>query len=200
MTFFAHRPARGLFAVAAFGLLLALAATVSSQPARAQAGFAQVCGKYADTAVSQDQQNRRRDCGYNGKHWSSNRGDHIRWCESVFADRKSLRKQTEERDQMLERCDRGGKSGKSGKNNDGGGGIIGGDAVGGGDIGRRCSTYADNAVKQSRAARKNRCGFDGARWSTDRAYHLRWCQDVGGNKKMLQEQTQERRLQLSKCR
>ena len=39
----------------------------------------------------------------------------------------------------------------------------------------RCDQYAELAVAQFDAAQLSNCGFSGARWSGNLAYHAKWC-------------------------
>ena len=63
------------------------------------------CDQYAKTAVSQNQENIRRRCGYTGARWSNNYQGHYDWCKRVskaFAD-----SETKAREDGLIKC-RGG--------------------------------------------------------------------------------------------
>ena len=60
------------------------------------------CNKYAQNAVSQNQQNQRMQCGLSGLAWNSDYGAHFAWC--LIASSSDVRKETAKRSQALTGC------------------------------------------------------------------------------------------------
>jgi hypothetical protein len=73
---------------------------------------------------------------------------------------------------------------------------------------RRCSNYSDEAVRIANeaasynfpwdfSAPKNRCGFEGPAWGTDRAAHFQWC--MGANSEVVDAEAASRREWIGRC-
>lgn len=119
------------------------------------------CQQYAETAVAQQQDNQKRQCGFQGGRWSADYAGHFAWCRqvpSVLAERETLSRTQALRNE----CRSGGSPG-------------GGEQS---DKHRRCQQYAENAVTQHRENIRRQCGYQGGRWSTDYTGHFEWCLQV----------------------
>lgn len=180
------------------GFAIAAIVVSATQPASA-ASTDERCRNYASKAVEQNAQNIEQKCRYTGKHWSDSRQSHVSWCLSVGGKAGVLKEQHQERDIALRKCRGGGGGGGSndrtreaeGNKNS---------SNSGGDIDNRCRNYAQQAVKQSKAAIKNKCGFGGDRWSENGQYHAKWCKSVGGNVGTIKAQNRERAQMLKNCK
>jgi hypothetical protein len=60
------------------------------------------CSGYAGTAVEQNRDNIRFECGYNGPRWNANRKGQEQWCLTVSG--KVSDQENEIRDKMLQQC------------------------------------------------------------------------------------------------
>jgi hypothetical protein len=109
----------------------------------------QTCDDYARIAVSQDEQNLRRQCGFTGSRWTSDYNAHYQWCTTVS--RESADSEIRAREDELRQCR---------------------------DRRSACDDYARIAVSQSKQNLKRQCGFTGSRWSSDYDAHYQWCGTV----------------------
>jgi hypothetical protein len=110
------------------------------------------CRDYVTRAVSQNDENLRRRCGFTGERWQSNRIAHFEWC--VDANEADRRAETRAREAQLDRCR----------------------AAGGGDVEEtECRDYAQEAVDAGRENIRLSCGQDGERWGTVYTRHYNWC-------------------------
>jgi hypothetical protein len=109
------------------------------------------CRDYATGAVSQNDENLRRRCGFAGGRWQSNRSAHFNWCVSATeADRRS---ESRAREDLLVRC-----------------------RSGSGEVEEaECRDYAQEAVDAARENIRLSCGQDGERWGTIYTRHYNWC-------------------------
>ncbi len=152
------------------------------------------CRNYASKAVEHNASNKELKCGYRGNHWSDSRKHHAGWCTSVGAHVDSLREQHQEREIMLDKCRSGGKktrkTEKEGPRK----------TVDDEKITKRCRAYADKAVKQTAAAKRNKCGFNGDRWNDSKQYHAGWCRSVGARAGQLKAQSKERAQMIANCK
>ncbi len=114
------------------------------------------CKSYAKTAVSQQNDNQRRRCGFNGARWSTNYKGHYEWCMQVPQSTADNEDQARNRELKYE-CSA---------------------AVAQPDPRKRCNQYAKTAVSQQNDNQRRRCGFNGARWSTNYKGHYEWCMQV----------------------
>lgn len=109
------------------------------------------CRDYATRAVSQNDENLRRRCGFAGERWQSNRTAHFEWCLGVReADRVA---ENRTREDQLTRCRAGGEDVEE----------------------QACRDYAQEAVDAARQNIRLACGQDGDRWSTVYTRHYNWC-------------------------
>jgi hypothetical protein len=101
------RGMHGFVCVCSLSLLLLLWGCVATaqgprDSGRTYAYQGQACDDYARTAVSQDEQNRRRQCGLTGSRWSSDYSAHYQWCSTVPWE--SSDSETRTREDELRRC------------------------------------------------------------------------------------------------
>jgi hypothetical protein len=118
-----------------------------SGPTRTYRGH--TCDDYARTAVSQQEQNLRRRCGFTGSRWTSDYNAHYRWCTSVPWE--SADSEMRAREDELRQCK---------------------------DRRSMCDDYARTAVSQQEQNLRRRCGFTGSRWTSDYNAHYQWCTTV----------------------
>ncbi|MCP4932672.1 MAG: hypothetical protein GY927_00370 [bacterium] len=60
------------------------------------------CNAYAQSAVSQNQQNKRMNCRFSGSAWQNNSGAHLAWC--LIAPSSQVRAETRKRQRALAGC------------------------------------------------------------------------------------------------
>lgn len=60
------------------------------------------CDQYAKAAVSQNEENIRKKCGYRGDNWQSNYKNHFGWC--LGADKNTIEAQRRGRNEALLKC------------------------------------------------------------------------------------------------
>jgi hypothetical protein len=138
------------------------------------------CRLYAQTAVSQNEERRKRACGAvaaNDPKWVSNLDHHYKWCMQQSG-QQILDAGTNEREQFLAKtCQPKYEAGTT----------------------SRCVTYSTTAVAQQRYNVNRRCSFTGPEWSPDFNYHYKWC--MGGiPKAMTDAGTTYRKNAQEKCR
>jgi hypothetical protein len=107
------------------------------------------CHSYADQAVAYQRLNRQYRCGFRGTTWSSNRAGHYNWCIRVSPRARIAGHNVRVR--MLNRC-RGGVNRAA-----------------------ACRQYASLAVRQNLQNLRSRCGYRGARWTSNYRGHYGWC-------------------------
>lgn len=129
------------------------------------------CDRYARTAVTQNQENLRRNCGYRPPVWQSDYGNHYRWCLGVSQATANAGEQ--QRVDGLRRCRRQPQN-------------------------AFCDRYARTAVAQNQENQRRHCGNTGPRWQSNYQNHYRWCTGVSQSSANY-EQTQ-RRNSLNRCR
>lgn len=147
---------------------------LSADPAEAQ-GRRDFCDNYANEAVRAAEANERRNCGYEGPRWSSNRGAHFAWC--LIAPGQAEREADARREQLQE-CRQDRREEKVGKR-------------------ANCDTYAKIAVVQADANNKYDCGYRGGEWITEERPHFRWC--MRSRRDYLADEIRYRAVELQKC-
>ncbi len=130
------------------------------------------CQKYASTAVSQNRENQLRRCGYTGARWTGDYQGHYKWCMS--ASQSLADSETMARANALRQC-------KPQPNN-----------------GPRCQQYASTAVSQNQENLRRKCGYTGARWTSDYQGHFRWC--MAAPLDTASSETMARTDALNKCK
>jgi hypothetical protein len=123
------------------------------------------CDDYARMAVSQNEQNLRRQCGFTGSRWSSDYNAHYQWCTTVSGE--STDSEIRAREDELRQCR---------------------------DRRSSCDDYARTAVSQNEQNLRRRCGFAGSRWSSDYNAHYRWCTTVPWESADLETEAREDEL------
>ena len=118
------------------------------------------CAQYAKTAVSQNQANLERSCGFTGPRWSSDYNNHNIWCMRVAQGQADS--ETRQRADDLNRCAASQPEG---------GGAMSGPEV-------RCDQYARDAVASNEENLSRRCSFTGPVWSGNYNHHFEWCMRV----------------------
>jgi len=136
-----------------------------------------ICKNYAKRAVDQQKENLRRRCGLRGRKWSNNSRGHYNWCRGVASG--VAWGETLNRMNALGLCRPGGGGG------------------GGSAINKRCSRYAETAVRQNLTNRRNNCGYSGNRWTSNRSGHYNWCRGV--NPSVASSETLARGRELKRC-
>ncbi|MCP5266926.1 MAG: hypothetical protein H6934_12490 [Burkholderiaceae bacterium] len=128
---------------------LALAVSTALVGAVHPQGSQRFCTDYASSAVSQNRENIAKRCGFGGARWTSDYNGHRNWC--LRASSAQANAERNARTQSLRQC---------------------------GSSTSFCESYARSAVEQARQSQQRRCGFSGARWTTDYRGHLDWCKRV----------------------
>ena len=116
------------------------------------------CDQYAKTAVSQNDENLRKGCGYRGARWHSNYESHLRWCRSVSQNEADAA--IDARTNALVECPEKGKKRRRGRS-------------------ARCEHYAQIAISQNQENIRRGCGYAGDLWHDDYKAHYRYCRQVG---------------------
>lgn len=111
------------------------------------------CNIYADTAVIQNQQQAKNNCGLQPPVWSDDRASHYDWCMRVSSADAETGNQM--RVNGLMSC------------------LPRGEIVFGQN--RDCTVYAIQAINQEKENADNGCGLKGPEWSADPFYHYNWC-------------------------
>lgn len=130
----------------------------------------QFCARYARMAVTQNQQNIQRRCGYTGPVWQSDYGNHYRWCLTVSAATANAEEQR--RVNGLNRCRQKPQN-------------------------AFCARYASTAVDQNQENIRRRCGKSGPRWQSNYNNHYRWCTTTSQGSANYEET--QRRNALNRC-
>jgi hypothetical protein len=169
------------------GALFGLAAISALAPAHAQGGREQFCRDYADDAVEQAEQNRRRRCGFTGPRWGGNEEGHFLWC--TFNPREA-ESENRVRNDLLRQCAAGDdddddrpRPGGPGRNSEG--------------KRANCDTYARIAVVQAEANEKYGCRYRGGEWSPNTRGHFEWC--LRNKREFLLDELRYRAVELQKC-
>jgi hypothetical protein len=129
-----------------------------------------VCTNYAKTAVLQQEQNQKYNCGFSGPEWNSDFNYHKRWCVGTNVTPNLIDKETAKRVDKLMGCN---------------------NAVYPAGADKWCSTYSIIAIGQNAANISNQFGLSGPEWNSNYAYHYKWCvgaprsaSESGMNKRM----------------
>lgn len=136
---------------------------------------AEACRDYAEEAVSQIADARRRNCGFSGARWQGGYNVHYNWCMS--ARRGEREAESRARTDELRRCRSGDSEG---------------------DRAEACGDYSRQSMAQIREARRLGCGFTGARWQPSTTAHYEWCMTVRRADREAELRTRER--SLDRCR
>ena len=133
------------------------------------------CRDYATKAISQNDENLRKRCGYTGESWQSNRRVHFDYCMSVSS--SQARREQEARNKSLNECE----------------------ATGGGDPDETdCRDYAEKAVASAKEAERLGCGYSGDRWTRVYTRHYNWCRLAGRRDRI--SEAKARDGDLAQCR
>jgi hypothetical protein len=125
------------------------------------------CAQYAKTAISQNQQNMEKACGFTGPAWSSDYNHHNSWCLRVPKEQADAG--TKQRvDDLTNRCAAAQPSQPQG------GGAMSGPGI-------RCEQYARDAIARNEENISKGCGFGGPAWSGNYSHHYDWCMRVPRN-------------------
>jgi len=131
------------------------------------------CQKYASTAVSQNQENLAKKCGFTGTSWSSDYKGHYDWC--FTAPQNLADSETRARADALKQC----KPVQANR-------------------GPACQKYASTAVSQNQQNIAKKCGYGGGRWTPDHQGHYTWCLSV--QQSVADSETQARADALKQCK
>jgi hypothetical protein len=134
------------------------------------------CGNYAQTAVDQNVENLRLNCGFRGARWQSDFRRHRNWCRGVNV--AATRGETNARNRQLQQCRVAQQPQPQPQR-------------------RGCGRYADTAIEQFQKNVALRCGFNNHRWNDDRRAHRNWCRTV--NRAQTRSETQRRDEMLRQC-
>ncbi|MDD3846396.1 MAG: hypothetical protein PHC90_08545 [Syntrophorhabdaceae bacterium] len=137
-----------------------------------QANRGPLCQQYARTAVSQNQQNLNKKCGYAGARWTGDYQGHYKWClgnQQSVAD-----SETRARADALRQC----QANQANR-------------------GPLCQKYASTAVSQNQQNLAKKCGYKGARWTGDYQGHYKWC--LGNQQSVADSETKVRADELNRC-
>ncbi|HOW54066.1 MAG TPA: hypothetical protein PLR60_05355, partial [Syntrophorhabdaceae bacterium] len=129
------------------------------------------CRQYANTAVSHNQENIKRKCGFTGTRWTSDYKGHYDWC--FTAPQNLADSETQARANELQQC-------ASRPNH-----------------GPRCQQYASTAVSQNQENLRRNCGFTGGRWTNEYQGHYNWCLAV--QQSVADAETNARANDLRQC-
>ena len=130
------------------------------------------CQQYARTAVSQNQENLRRRCGFTGTRWTNEYKGHYDWC--FTAPQNLADAETKARADALRQCQSRPSHGP------------------------RCQQYARTAVSQNQENMRRGCGFTGARWTNEYQGHYNWC--LAAQQSLADAETKARADALRQCK
>lgn len=131
------------------------------------------CKEYAQTAVTQHEENLRSGCGFTDPRWHTDYTAHYEWC--LHAPEDEGVRENQGRQEMLARCASSGTSGKEAE----------------------CSAYAQTAVAQYHASRTSHCNLTDPRWHDDYEAHFHYCLD--SPTEMSARENQDRQQLLDNC-
>lgn len=117
----------------------------------------EACRNYSNAAIRAFNESERLECGFSGPRWTGSRRAHTDWCLSATPDQRAAEQRGRDRDLQRCRASTGGV-----------------DEPPPGDR-FACREFVQQSVEQSLQNRALRCGFDGARWSSDRNIHREFC-------------------------
>jgi len=140
------------------------------------------CSQYAQTAVSQYQQNLQQHCGFTGLRWSNNKVGQMQWCMTV--DERITANENQIRQHLLDNC----STQKNAKTNNP-------QQI---DKSVYCDQYAQLAVEQNEQNKQRQCGFEGLRWSNDKKGQKQWCMAV--RRELTAKENQARQGLLASCK
>jgi len=169
------------------GIMFSLTAVIliAFTPSTVYAADRDFCTSYARKAVRQNDENRRRDCGFKEGRWHSNYDNHYRWCRDTSYEKADKSNRNREKD--LRRCRRESHRPDHGRPD------YGDDSS---DRREFCESYARTAVWQGKENRNKGCGFSGPLWHTDRNSHYNWCLNVSTTKIMEARLRRSQKLKL----
>ncbi|WP_206530111.1 PAN domain-containing protein [Nordella sp. HKS 07] len=136
---------------------------------------AEACRDYAEEAVSQIADAKRRDCRFTGARWQGGYNVHYNWCMS--ARRSEREAESRGRAEELRRCRSGDSEG---------------------DRAEACRDYSRLSMAQIREASRLGCGFGGARWQASSAAHYEWC--MTARRADREAELRAREASLERCR
>ena len=134
------------------------------------------CRDYATRAVSQNDENLRRQCGLTGERWQSNRRAHFDWC--MDASQSQSKSELDIREKLLTQCKNSAGSGD--------------------DDDTACRDYAEKATTAAKEAERLGCGLYGDRWTRIYTRHYNWCRLANRNERT--EESAKRFKELKVCR
>lgn len=149
------------------------------------------CNDYANGRSWQGQQAVKFKCGFKGPRWSTKYKTHYDWCRGV-KNEALLKKEWTESAKALNKCQAKGKSYQGGPASPGAPGPAPAPAK------QACNLYAHMAVNHQHQNRNRRCGYKGARWSTNWQHHFGWCMKAG--KAKAHSETKARQNALKACK
>ena len=133
------------------------------------------CDRYAVAAVKDFRENRRLNCGFGDSRfwgnpgiWHRYRVRHFQWCAKVKP--KALLRRSDLRADHLSQCR---------------------------VASRACDDFSTRAVRHQRRNTRNRCGFKGPAWNSDKGFHHERCMAMADWRRTLDLQV--RRAQLKSC-
>jgi len=131
----------------------------------AQRAKRSVCKTYSDKALAQVKRAARMGCGFTGRRWNDDRRSHVRFCMEQSKDAR--RAEIDGRERGIARCEARSS---------------------------QCTRYVAVALRQSRQADEEGCGFSGDRWSLERSVHRRFCLDATPEKRRQARRVRRRRI------
>lgn len=131
------------------------------------------CARFADEAISANDQNLRARCGLTGPLWSSAYETVYGQCLDSSPRRRA--RENDERHQALQVCKQTAD--------------LSGQLV--------CDHYARMAVAENITNTQNNCGFDGPAWNADYQQHVHFCREA--ERSTISDQIAGRERQLLEC-
>ena len=154
------------------------------------------CNDYANSRSWQGQQAVKFKCGFKGARWSTNYKTHYDWCRGVKSE-ALLKNEWTASAKALNKCKAKGKSYQGGP---AGPGAPGPGAKGLGPAAKKqaCNLYAHMATNHQHQNQNRRCGYKGARWSTNWQHHYGWCMKATVAKSSAESKARQNALKACK--
>lgn len=141
-------------------------------PSAATASDRTACQDYANTAVAQNERNRRRGCGLSGPRWLSDADAQFNWC--IAATPQQRKAEADARSAELAACRSSAPSGEREA---------------------RCRDYASHAVDQNAENERRGCSLSGPHWMPEFSANFDWCMNADWKERRAEDAARQKELQ-----
>ncbi|QBQ55163.1 hypothetical protein [Nitrosococcus wardiae] len=144
------------------------------EPPFSYAASKMYCSIYTKTAVAQNAQNIKNNCGYTGPRWNSDPEHHKEWCLNASA--QAAQGEDLARIGQLAKCP--GVQFPTGAD-------------------KRCNMYSIVSIGQNKANLSTGCELSGPTWNANYIHHYSWC--LNASQELTNAQITARQRELDKC-